>query len=187
MTTTPLTRPAPAVPFPAPPNQIPPGPALANPEPPLPTPRVVLLRHRYPATHEPGAAPPAGPTPAPPRAPEPVSRCTGPEEDAAPPIGRILQVALEVLDGRRPFRHVAAYLDPGPQRYWRAAVGAGRARRSASRLQRVILGRPCPGVAEVAAVCVIAGRHRALAARFEAAVDPDRPTSRWRCTALRLG
>jgi hypothetical protein len=40
---------------------------------------------------------------------------------------------------------------------------------------------PAPGAAEVAAVCGIDGRVRALAARFE------RRGGRWLCTAVRLG
>jgi hypothetical protein len=99
-------------------------------------------------------------------------------------VTRILQVGLEVLDGRRPVGHLVHHLGPAALRYWRAAAGTAPLRHGASRLHRVVVGRPRSGVAEVAAVCVVRGRIRALAARFEASGEARAP---WRCTVLRLG
>ncbi|HEY0811644.1 MAG TPA: Rv3235 family protein, partial [Pseudonocardia sp.] len=70
-------------------------------------------------------------------------------------------------------------LDTNPLGYWRAE--AARKRPGApSRVLRLRVFLPHPDAAEVAAVCRIDGRVRALAARFE------RRGQAWCCTVLRL-
>jgi hypothetical protein len=93
-----------------------------------------------------------------------------------------LRLALEVLDGRRPAAQLAHHFDDAPLRYWRAAAHQRR-RRTPARALRMRLCLPLPGIAEVAVVCDIDGRVRALAARF----DRADPTASWRCTEVRLG
>jgi hypothetical protein len=100
--------------------------------------------------------------------------------DAHHTIARILRLALEVLDGRRPVAQLATYFAAAPLRYWRASVGQ-RIARAPARCGRLRLCLPRSGVAEVAVTCQVDGRYRALAARFE------RADGRWRCTAVRLG
>jgi hypothetical protein len=122
----------------------------------------------------------------------PTAPAAGPARNPVPQPGRdqhaeahqrvavALRVALEVLDGRRPDAHLADIAAPDVLRYWRAARGQRRVRTPA-RLKAMRVCLPAPGAAEVAAVCAIDGRVRALAARFE------RRGGRWRCTAVRLG
>jgi hypothetical protein len=97
-------------------------------------------------------------------------------------LGRVLRLAMEVFDGRRPLTQLAPHFSRRALRYWRVA-GEQRIVRAPARIDRVITGFPRTGAVEVAAVCSIDGRIRALAARFEQAS----PTARWRCTDLRLG
>lgn len=99
--------------------------------------------------------------------------------DAHHAATRILRLAFEVLDGKRPPLQLAPYLAPRPLRYWRAATGQ-RATRAPVRHGRIRLCMPCSGVAEVAVTCRMDGTFRALAARFEHA------DGRWRCTAVRI-
>lgn len=94
----------------------------------------------------------------------------------------VIRLALEVLDGRRPTTQLAAHFDAAPRRYWQAAAGQRRTREP-SRVMRMVLCVPQAHAAEVATVCEIDGRVRALAARFER----TGPAAAWRCTALRLG
>jgi hypothetical protein len=150
----------------------------------LPDPRtaplpIALVR---PARYEPepGAADP----------PLPGARPTGPSTaDGTGPtqvaeahawIAPALRLALEVFDGRRAPEQLGPLATPEVLRYWRAARGQRRPRTPA-RLVTMRLCLPAPGAAEVAAVCGIDGRVRALAARFE------RRGGRWLCTAVRLG
>ena len=94
-------------------------------------------------------------------------------------VGTTLRLAVEVFDGRRPPEQLATRLDPGTLGRWRAE----RARRrtaAASRVLRLRLCLPHAEAAEVAAVCRIDGRVRALAARFE------RQGPAWTCTLLQL-
>jgi hypothetical protein len=95
-------------------------------------------------------------------------------------VSRLLRLALEVLERRRPSAQLERYFAPAPLRCWRVAV---RQRRPHSRVRpgRMRLCMPRAGVAEVALPCAIDGRVRALAARFEHAGDG------WRCTDIRLG
>jgi hypothetical protein len=99
--------------------------------------------------------------------------------DAHRRIAPLLRVALEVLDGRRPPGHLDPHVSPAARRYWRAARGQRRDRTPA-RLLRLRVCVPAPGAAEVAAVCAVDGRTRALAARFE------QRRSGWCCTVVRL-
>lgn len=107
-----------------------------------------------------------------------------PEARAA--VGRVLRLAGEVLDGRRPESHLAGHTDAAVLRYWRAVT---RMRRVAGphrpappvRFGPIRLMHPTDGVAEVAVVAEVAGRPRALAARFDLA------DGQWRWTAARLG
>ena len=102
------------------------------------------------------------------------------QADAHLAVSRILRLALEVLDRRRPATQLDRHFAPAPLRCWRVAV---RQHRPHSRVRpgRMRLCIPQPGVAEVALPCGIDGRVRALAARFE------KTTAGWRCTAIRLG
>jgi Family of unknown function (DUF6459) len=65
----------------------------------------------------------------------------------------------------------------------RAARRTGAVQREASRLTSLHLSRPIAEAVEIAAVCRLAGRVRALAARFE---GPAGDAARWRCVAVRL-
>ena len=118
-----------------------------------------------------------------------VRRVAAPPEPFVPPpmdtegvrrsVGTTLRLAVEVLDGRRPPEQLATRLDPGT-----LGGGAPRGRAAApsavSRLLRLRLCLPHAEAAEVAAVCRIDGRVRALAARFE------RHGPAWTCTHLQL-
>jgi hypothetical protein len=96
---------------------------------------------------------------------------------------RVVQVILEVLDGHRPPAQLSRIVDPSPLAYLRAvAAQLGAGRRQRSRLGSVLVCQPHEGAAEVAAVCRVGGRIRALAMRLEAA-GADRA---WRCRVIRL-
>ena len=123
------------------------------------------------------------PAPAPtPRTVEPVDTGVADHErmDAHAAVARILRLALEVLDGRRPPTQLEAHFGRAALRYWRVKVEQRRPR-SPARPGRIHLCLPAPGTAEAAAACLVDGRVRALAARF------DRTGGRWLCTAVRLG
>lgn len=92
----------------------------------------------------------------------------------------ILRLACEVLDGRRPPQQLARHVDEPVLRYWRATAGR-REVRSPARFDRLRIGHPHPGAAEVAVAVELDGRVRALAARF------DLTDERWLWTAARLG
>jgi hypothetical protein len=94
----------------------------------------------------------------------------------------VLRLALEVLDGRRPLGHLAPHFAPSAVRYLRAARRPPRG--EPARLTSVHVCRPGSDAAEIAAVYRLAGRARAVAARFER--PPDRPRA-WQCVAIRLG
>jgi len=144
------------------------------------TPR--LRRMRY--EPEPGAPP--GPAHTSTRhvraAPVPTEPVVGDPDGVRRALTGPLRLAMEVLDGRRPFTQLGRHFDAAALRYWRAAAHR-RQVRAPARVLRVLLCLPGPGAAEVSAVCDIDGRIRALAARFE---RPD-TAAQWRCTALRLG
>jgi len=118
-----------------------------------------------------------------------VRRVVPPPEPYVPPpmdtqgvrrsVGTTLRLAVEVLDGRRPPEQLATRLDPGTLGRWRAARACRRTS-GVSRLLRLRLCLPHAEAAEVAAVCRVDGRVRALAARFE------RHGPAWTCTHLQL-
>jgi hypothetical protein len=108
-------------------------------------------------------------------------------------VERVLRLALEVLDGRRPLAQLLPHLAPSAVRYMRAAVAQRPALREPARMTSLHVGRPGSGVAEVAAVYRRGPRARALAARFEDARDgpavarsPADGRPEWRCVTLRL-
>jgi Family of unknown function (DUF6459) len=126
----------------------------------------------------------AGHVPAAPE-PEPVrAAAAGPAdtERVRRMLAGTVRLAMEVLDGRRAPAQLGHHFDAATLRYWRVVAHQRRVRAPA-RVVRLLLCLPRPDAAEVAAVCDIDGRVRALAARFE---QPD-PAGVWRCTALRLG
>ena len=98
-------------------------------------------------------------------------------------LARVVVLLLEVLDGRRPVAGVAVLVAPSVARYLRATrrVRPG----AASRVVSVHVFTPRPGAAEVAAVCRISGKARAVALRFELDTQPDDGPG-WRVTALRV-
>lgn len=118
--------------------------------------------------------------PPPPPAPA-VNAVVDRDERLAPSARTCLLMLLEVLDGRRPANQLADRLSPAALRYLRAAATARRTS-VRSTLSSLRICRPGVGVGEVAAVCRLDGRARAVAARFERA-----PDGAWRCVALRLG
>ena len=101
------------------------------------------------------------------------------ESAARQAVGVTLRRAIEVLDGRRPAEHLDGHLVPGLPGYWAAEV-ARRRSEGPSRVLRLRVFLPHADAAEVAAVCRVDGRVRALAARFE------RREAAWMCTVLRL-
>jgi hypothetical protein len=113
--------------------------------------------------------------------------------DLRPGIARVLRVALEVLDGRRPLAQLAPHLAPSAVRYVRAATAQRPPLREPARLTSLHVCRPGDGTAEVAAVYRRGPRARALAARFECTRSgrTPAPASRtgrpeWQCVTLRL-
>ncbi|MEJ3657763.1 Rv3235 family protein [Actinomycetes bacterium KLBMP 9759] len=98
-------------------------------------------------------------------------------------IAIVMRLAMEVLDRRRPAAQLGSSFELDALHYWRA-LAQRRRPRARARVQRLLVQLPSSAVAEVTAVCVIDGRVRALAARFD---RPTEPGARWRCTALRLG
>ena len=121
------------------------------------------------------------PVPRPPK-PEPAGPTAAELGEAHRNITRILRLALEVLDHRRPSTQLADHVTASVLRYWRTAAQQ-RTVRSPARFARMRLCLPQSGVAEVAVACAMDGRVRAVAARFERA---DSAGTGWRCTALRL-
>lgn len=143
------------------------GPLRTPPAPPVPR----LRPARCPAAAA-RVSPAVAEPPAVPRLPD--------HPEARVAVTRVLRLACEVLDGRRPPEHLAAHAEPIVLRYWRAARGTRRPA-SPTRIGRPHLQHPREGAAEVAAALEVAGRPRALAARF------DLVDGRWRWTAVRLG
>ncbi|WP_214370975.1 Rv3235 family protein [Pseudonocardia sp. H11422] len=148
--------------------------------------------------YEPGTGPGTEPEPDRPW----IGAVPGPSApDSRPPPGRLhpsssegglarrraqetLRLVLEVIDGRRSAAQLDRLLEPSVLRYVVAAATQPAVRRDGcARLRSIRLDQPRPGAAEVAAVCRLGGRIRALAARF----DRDDATGHWRCTALRIG
>ncbi|HEY9413423.1 MAG TPA: Rv3235 family protein [Pseudonocardia sp.] len=148
--------------------------------------RIVVrsLPPQRPITGSPGPEPVAAPPTTPPRAPGmAVARVE---------VRTMLQLTMEMLDGRRPrsqlggrlskevLRHLAAAngrLNPAPDR----RVGALARLHNPPGLHSIHLCHPAEGVTEASAVWRHRGRFRALAARFEWT------DTRWMCTSLQLG
>ncbi|WP_232665107.1 Rv3235 family protein [Pseudonocardia sp. TRM90224] len=95
----------------------------------------------------------------------------------------VMRLAMEVLDRRRPASQLHPFFELDALHYWRA-LAQQRRPRAPARVKRLLVQLPSSAVVEATAVCVIDGRIRALAARFDRATGPG---ARWRCTALRLG
>ncbi|OLT15742.1 hypothetical protein BJF78_15975 [Pseudonocardia sp. CNS-139] len=140
--------------------------------------RARVRRVRY--EPEPGA-----PTAGPPLPAGPMPPTAGPDgvhefAEVYHDLARILRIALEVLDHRRPLLQLDGHFAAAPLRCWRVATMRRRPRTPAE-LRRMRMCIPRPGVAEVAVAADVDGRVRALAARFE------RAHTGWRCTDVRLG
>jgi len=97
---------------------------------------------------------------------------------------RTLTLVLEVWAQSRPPIHLDRLLDPTAARYIHVVGTRLRARRVRSaRLYSMRICHPHPDAAEVAAVCLIGRRPRALAARFERCAEGPA----WRLHTLQLG
>ena len=162
-------------------------------------PRLRLLRYEP----DPDGPPPPQQSTAPARRPHIVPVDPVDKADPRRCIDRVLRLALEVLDGRRPLAQLAPHLAPSAVRYMRAAVAQRPPLREPARMTSLHVSRPGSNVAEVAVVYRRGPRARALAARFEqgrwgtgpvrvahpAAGRPDARaagTPQWRCVTLRL-
>jgi len=111
----------------------------------------------------------------------------GPENadpDAIRLARRTLTVILEVWARRRPAHHLHGLIDPTVARYVDVVAHACDTRNiRVARLHSMRICQLNPDAAEVAAVCVIGRRPRALAARFERIqIGPT-----WRCRAIQIG
>jgi hypothetical protein len=102
---------------------------------------------------------------------------------------RTLSLILEVLDRRRPLTHLHPVLTPHTVRYMRVVTERlpSTTRRGDARLLSIRMCQPSANVAEVAAVCKLGGRPRALAARFERQRRPLTVGLRWYCAVIQLG
>jgi hypothetical protein len=164
-----------------------------------PPPRLRLLRYEP----DPDRPIPPQPAAAPARRPHVVPVDHTGAADLRRHVERVLRLALEVLDGRRPLAQLTPHLTPSTVRYMRAALAGRPPLREPSRMTSLHLGRPRTGVAEVAVVYRRGRRARALAARFERARPGSAPARvqrttagrtdafavdqpEWRCVTLRL-
>jgi hypothetical protein len=94
----------------------------------------------------------------------------------------VVRTALEVLDGRRPVRQLAPFVAPAVLRYVNAGIPRrGHGAASGASLRSLHVSLPGRTAAEVAAVCRVGTRVRALAARLELTGQGE-----WRCVALRV-
>lgn len=93
---------------------------------------------------------------------------------------RLVVLILEAFDGSRSTRQLESVLAAPALRYLKAVAPARRPGR-ATRLKSVRVYQPTSDSAEVAAVVFIAGRPRALVARFD-----RNDTDQWQCAALRM-
>jgi hypothetical protein len=97
---------------------------------------------------------------------------------------RTLTLVLEVWAQTRPPAHLDRLLDPTAARYIHVVGMRLKARRvSSARLYSMRICHPHPDATEVAAVCLIGRRPRALAARFERCAEGPA----WRLRTLQLG
>ncbi|MGB3830020.1 MAG: Rv3235 family protein [Ornithinimicrobium sp.] len=116
-------------------------------------------------------------------APQPTSSHELPQ--AATWSRQVLRVLLEVMDGSRPARQVSRWVTPAiHDRLARQGVVSrrrgGRAHRP-NLVRSIHVGTPRDGIAEVAAVVVHNGRHRAVALQLTGT------DGRWLVTALEVG
>jgi hypothetical protein len=102
---------------------------------------------------------------------------------------RTLTLILEVLDRRRPLVQLSPVLAPPAFRYLGVVTDwlPSSAHRGDARVLSIRMCQPRADVAEVAAVCRLGGRVRALAARFERHHDAVDGGLRWRCAVIHLG
>ncbi len=111
----------------------------------------------------------------------------GPENadpDAIRLARRTLCVILEVWARRRPAHHLDGLIDPTVARYVDVVSHAFHVRNiREARLHSMRVCQLHPDAAEVAAVCVIGRRPRALAARFER----TQAGPAWRCQSIQIG
>jgi hypothetical protein len=88
---------------------------------------------------------------------------------------------LEVIDGRRPTRHVRDRIVPEVLRYIESLPTDAQGSRGGARLLRQHPRQPHRSAIEVAATIRLAGRLRAAAASFGRSWD-----ARWQCETLRV-
>lgn len=102
---------------------------------------------------------------------------------------RTLALILEVLDRRRPLTHLYPMLTPHTVRYMRVVTERlpSTSRRGDARVLSIRMCQPSDDVAEVAAVCKLGSRPRALAARFERQRRPLTGGLHWYCAVIQLG
>lgn len=102
---------------------------------------------------------------------------------------RALSLMLEVLDRRRPLLQLRPMLTPQAFRYLGVVVDwlPTTAQRGNARVLSIRMCQPRDDVAEIAAVCKLGGRIRAMAARFERHQEPVSVDLRWRCSVIHLG
>lgn len=102
---------------------------------------------------------------------------------------RALGLVLEVLDRRRPLIHLRSMLSPHAFRYVSVVTDwlPASALRGDARVLSIRMCQPTEHVAEVAAVCRLNGRTRAVAARFEHLPGPRNGRLRWCCAVIQLG
>jgi hypothetical protein len=103
---------------------------------------------------------------------------------------RWMRLLVEVLAGRRPARQLSGVAARPVLRYLRVCAellaaprgGAGVGMRWPAQVITVRVCQPHEGAAEVAGVCLLGGRVRAVAVRFER--DESGP---WFCEVVRVG
>jgi hypothetical protein len=102
---------------------------------------------------------------------------------------RALGLILEVLDRRRPLAHLQPVLTAHTLRYLTVVTDwlPPTAHRGNARVISIRMCQPHTDVAEVAAVCRLGGRVRAVAARFERQQEPLNVKRQWSCTVIQLG
>jgi hypothetical protein len=102
---------------------------------------------------------------------------------------RVLGLVLEVLDRRRPLIQLRPVLTPHAVRYLSVVTDwlPVTAQRGDACVLSIRMCQPANEVAEVAAVCRLGGRVRAIAARFECKQHASSDEVRWRCAVIQLG
>ncbi|TQM01683.1 Rv3235 family protein [Pseudonocardia kunmingensis] len=132
--------------------------------------------------------PPPGPHPTPPQqrsaapaAPQPdPSTAWARDPQLRKTVAMVLAAALEVIDTRRPSAHLREHVTPPVLRYIRAARLLTPPARPSRMRPSVHMFCPTDEAAEVATTVMIGPRIRAVAARFERAIDG------WSCVQLRI-